>query len=136
MFGVEFPASGIGSLVDGVCGGWYYTDGNWQGFPGERMSVTIDLEKQTNITNVSASFITDVIANVYLPVEVRVFTSNDGIKFEKLETIKNKLPVDIEGYKIVDFGWKGNTNTRYVKYEAQKVKKQGSWLFTDEIIIQ
>lgn len=136
MFGVEFPASGIGSLTDGVCGGWYYTDGNWQGFSGEQMSVTIDLEEQTNINYISAAFISDVVGNVYLPTKVQIFISNDGDKFEKLDSIKNELPADIKGYKIVDFEWKGKTSARYVKYEAQKVNKQGSWLFTDEIIIQ
>jgi|GEM_PF-2156115 len=118
MFEVEFPASGIGSLTDGVCGGWYYTDGKWQGFSGEQMSVTIDLEEQTDIKYISAAFISDVVGNVYLPVKVQIFTSNDGEKFEKLEVIKNELPADIEGYKIVDFGWKGNTSARYIKYEA------------------
>lgn len=136
MFGVEFPASGIGSLTDGLCGGWYYTDGNWQGFSGEQMSVTIDMEQQTDITYISAAFISDVVGNVYLPTEVQIFTSNDGGKFEKLESIKNKLPSDLEDYKIVDFSWKGNTNTRYIKYVAYKIKKQSSWLFTDEIIVR
>lgn len=136
MFGVEFPASGIGSLTDGVCGGWYYTDGNWQGFSGEQMSVTIDLEEQTDIKYISAAFINDKVGNVYLPTKVQIFTSNDGGKFEKLESIRSELSADIEGYKIVNFGWKGNTSARYIKYEAQKVKIQGAWLFTDEIIIQ
>lgn len=136
MFGVEFPASGIGSLTDGVRGGWYYTDGNWQGFQGEQMSVTIDLEEETEIKHISADFINDATGNVYLPTEVRIFISNDGEKFDKLDTIKNELPADTEGYKIVNFGWNGNTTARYVKYEAQKIDKQTSWLFTDEIIIR
>lgn len=136
MFAAEFPANGVGSLTDGVCGGWHYTDGDWQGFVGEKMSVTIDLGEELPIRYISAAFISDIVGNVYLPSMVQIFTSNDGDHFEILDTIQKDLPIDLEGYHILDFGWTGDTTTRYIKYEALKNSRQVSWLFTDEIIIR
>ena len=47
------------TLTDGLRGGWSYGDGRWQGFlhrGDQRVDVTIDLEKPTDITYVGADF--------------------------------------------------------------------------------
>lgn len=135
-FSSEFPAKGVGSLTDGIRGGWHYSDGNWQGFAGNKMSVIIDLEEETNIQQISADFIKDKTCYVYLPKVVNLYTSNDGQKFEMLGVAKNETAInDHQEYQIVNYTWSGEAKTRYVKYEAIKVDSQISWLFTDEIII-
>lgn len=137
VFSSEFPAKGLGSLTDGIRGGWHYSDGNWQGFAGEKISVTINLEKETDIKMVSADFIKDKGGYVYLPKEINLYTSNDGVNFELLSTIKDGPYLnDNQEYQIVNYKWEGKANTHFLKFEALKTEINRSWLFTDEIIIQ
>ena len=46
----HYPAQGNTALTDGIRGDWTYGDGSWQGFISDnRLDVTIDMEKETNI---------------------------------------------------------------------------------------
>ena len=135
-FSEAFPANGIISLTDGVRGGWHYKDDSrWQGFIGNGMSVLMDLEKETDIKQISTTFISDTDANVYLPKKVYIYVSNDGDSFELLDSIV-KNPTKEKNYNLEDYIWSGNVKTRFVRYEAQPINEPENWIFTDEIIIQ
>lgn len=130
----NYKAGGDRALIDGVCGGWTYTDKKWQGFIKDGVDVTIDLGEEKDITEVTAQFMQMCIPDVWFPAEVIISTSCDGNKFSELARIEHTVVRD-EGLSFKEYGWKGNTKSRYINYRA-KCGPQRGWLFTDEIIVK
>lgn len=123
------------TLTDGKRGSWTYGDGIWQGFlyrGDERVDVTIDLEKETDITYIGADFMQITGPGVWLPASVTISVSDDGEKFRDLVTIEHQQK-DSSGLSFKNFSWEGNDKARYVRYVAKSL--QGC-LFTDEIIVK
>ena len=130
----SYKAGGNEALIDGVCGGWTYTDSKWQGFIRNGVDVTIDLGEEKDITEVSAQFMQMCIPDVWFPAEVIISTSCDGKEFIEQARIEHTVVRD-EGLSFKEYGWKGNAKARYINYRA-KCGPQRGWLFTDEIIIR
>ena len=130
----SYKAGGDKALIDGVCGGWTYTDKKWQGFIKDGVDVTIDLGEEKDITEVSAQFMQMCIPDVWFPAEVIISTSGDGNEFGELARIEHTVTRD-EGLSFKEYGWKGETKARYINYRA-KCGPQRGWLFTDEIIVR
>lgn len=132
----HYKAQGDKTLTDGIRGGWTYSDGAWQGFIShDRLDVTIDLGKTTFINSVKADFIQVVNPEVFLPCEVIVSFSADGVNFMEISRVENKVSRE-EPVCFREFGWEGWGYTRYVRYQARSDKNLRGWLFTDEIIVQ
>lgn len=132
----SYPAQGHTALTDGKRGDWTYGDGSWQGFISkDRLDVTVDLEAETSIHSVSASFMQVVGAEVFLPESVIISISEDGTNFTELkhETFTVNKEVAI---KFTDIAWEGSAKGRYVRYQARAGKEYGGWIFTDEIIVK
>ncbi len=123
------------TLTDGKRGTWSYADGRWQAVLDLDFDVTIDLEKVIPIQSITATFMQEHHAWIWLPKEVNIYTSIDNENFELLATITHDIAIDQTGYILKDFGWEGKTEARYIRYVAQAIGREGAWLFTDEIII-
>ena len=132
----SYTAGGDNALIDGVHGGWTYTDKKWQGFIRGGIDVTIDLGEEKEITTVHADFMQMCIPDVWMPAEVTIALSNDNSNFNTVAEIKHDVVRD-EELSFKNYGWKSDkaVKTRYVRYTA-KSGKQGGWLFTDEIEIK
>ena len=130
----NYKAGGDRSLIDGVCGGWTYTDKKWQGFIKNGVDVTIDLGEEKDITEVTAQFMQMCIPDVWFPAEVIISTSCDGKGFRGVARIEHTVVRD-EELSFKEYGWKGNTKARYINYRA-KCGPQRGWLFTDEIVVR
>ena len=132
----SYTAGGDNALIDGVHGGWTYTDKKWQGFIRGGIDVTIDLGEEKEITTVHADFMQMCIPDVWMPAEVTIALSNDNNNFNTVAEIKHDVVRD-EGLSFKNYGWKSDkaVKARYVRYTA-KSGKQGGWLFTDEIEIK
>lgn len=131
-----YPAQGPTALTDGIRGDWTYSDGNWQGFiSANRLDVTIDMEAQTPIHSVTASFIQVVGAEVFLPASVIISISTDGTHFTELSRqtfdVTREVPI-----KFADISWKGEAQGRYIRYQARAAKELDGWIFTDEIVVK
>ena len=135
-FNASYPAKGDVTLTDGIRGDWTYADGAWQGFiSADRLDVTIDLEKETEIHSISADFMQVVGAEVYLPVEVIISVSTDGINYTELKN--EKYPFDLnQAIKYTNIAWNGDATARYIRYQAHATKEHGGWVFTDEIVVK
>ena len=123
------------TLTDGKRGSWTYGDGLWQGFlyrEDERLDVTIDLEKETDITYIGADFMQITGPGVWLPATVIISVSDDGENFRELATIEHQQK-NTSGLSFKTFAWEGNDKARYVRYIARSME---GCLFTDEIIIK
>lgn len=132
----SYPAQGNTALTDGKRGDWTYGDGSWQGFISkDRLDVTVDLEAETSIHSVSASFMQVVGAEVFLPESVIISISEDGTNFTELKhesfTVNKEVAI-----KFTDITWEGTAKGRYVRYQARAGKEYGGWIFTDEIIVK
>ena len=130
----SYKAGGNEALIDGVCGGWTYTDSKWQGFIRNGVDVTIDLGEEKDITEVSAQFMQMCIPDVWFPAEVIISTSCDGKEFIEQARIEHTVVRD-EGLSFKEYDWKGNAKARYINYRA-KCGPQRGWLFTDEIVVR
>lgn len=131
----NYNAAGEATLTDGLRGGWSYGDGRWQGFlhrGDQRVDVTIDLEKPTDITYVGADFMQITGPGVWFPAKVEISVSDDGKNFTTLTTIEHKQK-DSTGLSFKEFSWSGTARARYVRYCATSTE---GCQFTDEIIIR
>ena len=129
-----YTAGGDDALVNGILGGWSYSDQLWQGFLKD-IDLTIDLEKETAIKNVGADFMQICGPGVFMPKQVIISVSNDGKEFTELAKIDHQVVKD-DAVTFKNFGWEGETNARYVRYQAEIDKNFGGFLFVDEIVIK
>lgn len=130
-----YSAGGDSALTDGMRGGWTFSDGRWQGFISRRrMDVTVDLGKVQKLRSVEATFIQVSGPEIYLPAEVVISASEDGVNFTELYRNGRDVIRDTQ----VDFvteKWNGRTECRYIRMEARS-GQYGGWVFTDEIIVR
>ena len=123
----RYPAAGAATLTDGNLGGWSFGDHRWQGFQSD-VDVTIDLGRVQPVHYVTATFLADPGAWIYLPDRVTVEYSRDGEHFTLAGELLNENP---DG-KYVPYGVSVGQDARYIRYHAFRTKE---WLFTDEILI-
>lgn len=129
-----YAAGGDDALVNGILGGWSYSDQLWQGFL-KGVDVTIDLEKETPIKEVNADFMQICGPGVFMPNQVIVSVSNDGKEFTELAKVDHEVVKD-DLVTFKTFGWTGEANARYIRYQASHDPKFGGFLFVDEIVIK
>lgn len=131
----NYPAAGVATLTDGLRGGWSYNDHRWQGFvTDKRVDVVIDLQQETTVHTVSADFMQICGPDVYLPARIIISASADGEHFTTLADLNNEVVKD-DKVTFKTFKWDGNTQARYIRYQALP-SSYGGVLFTDEIIIK
>ena len=130
----QYPAAGDSALTDGVCGGWTYGDNRWQGTMRD-MDVTIDLGSSRPVRYIGATFLQSVGAWVYMPRRVDFYISDDGENFTPAGTAWCDVPDTSAEIRYKVYSTLCHTNARYVRLRATKYPKPGSWLFTDEIVI-
>lgn len=123
----NYPAAREATLTDGLLGGWSYGDGRWQGFQSD-VDVTVDLGRVRPVHYVTATFLADPGAWVYLPDRVTVEYSLDGEHFTLVGELLNENP----GGKYIPYGVSVGQDARYIRYHAFRTRE---WLFTDEILI-
>ncbi len=131
-----YTAGGDDALVNGIRGGWNYSDKLWQGFLDKNgVDVTIDLEKETPLKSVNADFMQICGPGVFLPKQVIISVSNDGKEFTELAKIDHQVVKD-DQVTFKNFGWEGEATARYVRYQAAIDRNFGGFLFVDEIVIK
>ena len=123
----NYPAAGAATLTDGRLGGWSYGDRRWQGFQSD-VDVTIDLGRVQPVHYVTATFLSDPGAWIYLPDRVSVEYSVDGEHFTLAAMLLNENP----NGKYVPYGSSVGKDARYIRYHAYRTKE---WLFVDEILV-
>ena len=141
----KYPGAGNKTLLDGICGNGNFSDGKWQGFEGENFDVIIDLGNPIDVSNVSIDFLQNAASWIFMPENVEVSVSTDGIKYIPF-TIENDIPEKTTKPIIKQF--KASFNKAEVEFIHIKATNIGvcppwhpgaggkAWLFCDEIIIQ
>lgn len=70
--------------------------------------------------------------DVWFPEHVTIYAGNDPDDLTELTSINHTQIADTE-VSFRDFGWKGSTTARYVRYRATAAK---GVIFIDEIIVR
>ncbi|WP_024993675.1 family 20 glycosylhydrolase [Phocaeicola paurosaccharolyticus] len=130
-----YTAGGDSALVDGIRGGWSYTDHRWQGFIDTNgLDVVIDLGKEKKIKYIGAEFMQICGPELFLPANVHISVSNDGKEYRVIKDIANEVVKD-DKVTFKNFSWRGKMKARFVRYQAER-GKFGGFIFTDEILIK
>jgi len=141
----KYDGNGAITLIDGALGSYDFLDGNWLGFRGTDLDLTIDLGKETSISQISARFLLNQTSWIFLPGEFEVSVSKDNKEFKTIfrkpyENEKEDLKVDVR-----EIGLKTDVKARYVIVRAKGIGKlpdwhpggdDNGWLFLDEVIIK
>ncbi len=133
-FAEDYPAKGNRTLIDGNPG---YNDFsyNWLCFYGVNMVATIDLGKAQHISRVKMHFLDDPRHWIFLPENVKIELSDDGVKFRLIETIKS--PANDEHYDVAVKEYaathkqRENAPARYVRVTATNLTRLPEWRYRD-----
>ena len=151
-----YAAGGDTALTDGLHGGWTYGDGRWQGFISRgRLDVTVDLGRVQDVRSVELDFMQVCGPEVFLPAEVVISASSDGVSFVELRRITREVVRDDRVTFVTD-GWHAgggasgtsdvsgasvgasagaSVSARYIRVQARS-GQFGGWVFTDEIVVR
>lgn len=132
------------TLVDGLTGSIVHNDGFYQGFNTVDFDVVVDLGTRTKFSEVTGSFLQTAGTWVYLPVEMVVSVSDDGVVFTEV----GKALQQVDPHKSPEirypFTVRGDFDGRYVRIVGVNgVTPSGlqgaghkNWIFADEIFIK
>ena len=142
----QYSAGGDNGLIDGIRGTANCHDGLWQGYYGVDFEGVIDLGRQKEISKVTPRFMLDSNSWIFLPVNVEISLSNDGINYFDKKIIQNDISQKNTDIILKDFTAVFTPQSvRYIKVKAESIKKcptwhtgagQDAWLFIDEIEVE
>lgn len=139
-FSESYAAGGPATLTDGCRANALALRNDWLGFHGNDADILIDLGKETEILNINIGFLFNPGNWIFLPTEVEITLSTDGINFQpaggmrpELLTIREPVAIDYSQVRI-------SSSARYIRIVAKDgefvrkvilvpVKKHGfSWM--------
>ena len=139
----SYAAGGPQGLVDGRRGRPNWRAGLWQGYRGCSFDATVDLLGTRTVSGVWAEFLQDMNNYIWMPGEMRVYVSADGVDFTLAGIRRSDVPVDAEKKVIqtwtVDFD---PVEAAFVRIVATQFGEIPSWhrgygdkgfIFVDEI---
>jgi len=141
----HYSAGGDNALIDEIFGGNDFRVGNWQGYQYVDLEAVVDLGKTTSIKEIEINFLQDENSWIFMPLEVQFYTSANGVDFELLENIENKISPKETGSIIKAFNSLKSSSSRYIKVVAKNRqfcpdyhKGAGGkcWIFADEITVK
>jgi len=145
-FAEDYPAKGARTLTDGVTG---YKDFsyNWLCFYGVDMVATIDMGGVQPVNQVHLHFLDDPRHWIFLPRQVRVETSEDGMAYTTAGTYS--YPIEEEDYAVTInnrlFRMPSALKARFIRVSATVPPALPSWrvsetkkpmICSDEIYVQ
>jgi len=140
----RYPPLTPNPLTDGLRGSDRYSDGYWQGFHGDDLDITIDLEKVDTVHQVICGFLQQQWGWIFLPVKVIVALSENQQNWREIE-ILNTIQPKAEGVIVKDFvAEPGGLPARFIRIHAVNPgvcpewhpgAGDPAWIFADEIIV-
>ena len=139
LYHKNYQGQGEATLTNVIRGTKNFHDGQWLGWLGDDVTLTLDLEQATEVREVRIGAMDAQASGIYFPVEFIVSLSNDGKNYREVAT--HNEPCVVRGKATLkDFVLKFSpTEARYIKLTLKNVKtppKGGdAWLFIDEILV-
>jgi predicted alpha-1,2-mannosidase len=141
----QYTAGGDMAVIDGETGGANFRTGGWQGYPGVDFEAIIDIGKKQAVRKITARFLDDQNAWIFLPVQVEIAVAGQPGAYKTIASFQEPA-VSHAGAEIKEYVKEGLwINVRYVRITGKNVaicpewhKGAGgkAWIFTDEVIIE
>lgn len=142
----QYTAGGREALIDGLRGGNDFRTGAWQGYQGQPLEVTVDLEEPRHVQSVGLSCLEDSRSWIWLPSSVEIFVSEDGQNYKSVGISVQSAISQEDRIHLEVFKHTVNQTIRYIKIIAQPAFEiipswhlgagGKPWIFADEIIIE
>lgn len=129
----KYAAQKANTLINGEYGSFSYHDGQWQGFEGIDLEVTIALKQQTAIKEITVNFMQLTGPGIYMPEYAECSWSVDGQEFSKPIRENNTVPDTENKLAIKPLIFKLDNTVKFIRIKAKNNKK--GFLFADEILI-
>ena len=139
LYHKSYQGQGEGTLTNVIRGTKNFHDGQWLGWLGDDVTLTLDLGETTEVNEVRIGAMDAQSSGIYFPERLTVALSADGKNYR--EVAAQEEPCTIKGKpSLKDFVLKFDPqSTRYLQIQLKNVKtppKGGdAWLFIDEILI-
>ena len=139
LYHKSYQGQGEGTLTNVIRGTKNFHDGQWLGWLGDDVTLTLDLGETTEVSEVRIGAMDAQSSGIYFPERLTVALSADGKNYR--EVVAQEEPCTIKGKpSLKDFVLKfAPQSTRYLKIQLKNVKtppKGGdAWLFIDEILV-
>lgn len=132
-FSKSYPAHGENTLVNGQRGSFTYGDGEWQGFEGRDMDITIELDQVKMISSVLIHFMQLTGPGVYLPANVSISWATDGDNFNEPTILTHDISDSDSRLIIHPFELKIGEKIQKIRIKA--TNKHKGFLFADEVML-
>lgn len=139
----RYNRGGVKALTNGMFGGESrFGDEEWLGWNGLDFEGTIDFGKITDIQKATFRFFHKPSSWIWIPSEVQILGSNDGVNYEQIAQQKVAVPSK-EGVTQVQVSF--HKSVKYLKIVAPSfgtipANSTGAgdkpWLFVDEIVVE
>ena len=139
LYHKSYQGQGEGTLTNVIRGTKNFHDGQWLGWLGDDVTLTLDLGETTEVSEVRIGAMDAQSSGIYFPERLTVALSTDGKNYRKVAA--QEEPCTIKGKpSLKDFVLKFDPkSTRYLQIQLKNVKtppKGGdAWLFIDEILV-
>ena len=139
LYHKKYQGQGEMTLTNVVRGSKNFLDGQWLGWLGDDVTLTLDLEQATEVSEVRIGAMDAQSSGIYFPIKFAVALSTDGKNYREVAT--HNEPCVVRGKpSLKDFALKFNSQeARYIKITLKNVKtppKGGdAWLFIDEVLV-
>jgi len=145
-YSTQYTGGGDDAIVDGIRGTTNFASGEWQGIQGKPYEAVVDLQRETEIKNVGASFLQVASPWIWMPDRIEFETSMDGVNFARVAAIKPAFPQREMTPTVKEYRQAiAPTRARYVRLRAFNFGKIPSWhpgaggdpwIFVDEIFVK
>ncbi|MEQ1923754.1 MAG: GH92 family glycosyl hydrolase, partial [Pyrinomonadaceae bacterium] len=144
-YSTQYTGGGDNAIVDGIRGTTNFASGEWQGVQGKTYEAVVDLQRETEIEELGASFLQVAGPWIWMPANIRFEISNNGTDWSQVADIKTDVPQTEMTPTIKEFRQAVTpTKARYIRLRAYNFGKIPSWhpgaggdpwIFIDEVLI-
>ena len=140
-----YTAGGKEALIDGILGTENWKTGQWQSYYDQDFEAVVDLKTERPVKRVGIHVLQDVSPWIIYPESVTFETSDDGVHFTALTTVKNKIGKEAPGPEVQFLEAQVKAKARYIRVKAKtggilppshESAGNPSHLFIDEVIVE
>ncbi len=142
----RYAAGGPGALTDAMQGSKWYADGRWQGYQGNDLVATVDLQDTIAVSKIVTRYLQDPRSWIFFPDSVQYQISLNDSAYTDVARFVNPAPTAPQPAEIKEFAKDfPAAKARYVRVIARNLgtcpdwhagKGQPAWLFVDEIVVE
>lgn len=125
-FAEDYPAKGLHTLTDGMTGFSDYAY-NWLCFYGTDMIATLDLKKAETFGNIKLRFLDDPRHYIFVPEDVFIETSTDGITYKPYSSSKRYYRTEHSDNRILTVLFGAKATARFIRVTARNSEGMPAW---------